>query len=104
MNKRTRKLDIPPKVKKEVFLRDEGKCVICGNDYNVMPNSHFIKRSQGGLGIKENVFTACTNFTNNKCHERWEHHKCSEQEKDKVIAHFKALYPDWNEQDLYYTK
>ena len=70
-SKRTKATNISPKVKQKVWERDQGRCVICGNNYNVMPNSHFIRRSQGGLGIEQNVFTACTNFTPNKCHTRW---------------------------------
>ena len=104
MNKRTRKLDIPPKVKKIVFERDNGCCVICGNSYNVMPNSHYIRRSHGGLGIEQNVFTACTNFTPLKCHFRWENHKCTKEEIKRVIDNFKRNYPNWNEDLLKYRK
>lgn len=69
-SKQAKKLDITQRVKKIVFARDKGKCIICGNTYNVMPNSHYIPRSKGGLGIEQNIFTACTNLTENKCHLR----------------------------------
>ena len=103
-SKRTKATDISMAVKKKVFERDKGKCVICGNSYNVMPNSHYIKRSQGGLGIEENIFTACTNFTENKCHERWDNYKCTEEEIDRVKKHFKNNYPNWDESNLIYKK
>ena len=103
-SKRTKSLDITQKTKNIVWIRDKGKCVICGNTYNVMPNSHYISRGHGGLGIEQNVFTACTNLTNNKCHLRWEQHKCTQEEINRVIDNFKKHYSDWNEEDLYYKK
>lgn len=103
-SKRTKATNISPKVKQKVWERDQGRCVICGNNYNVMPNSHFIRRSQGGLGIEQNVFTACTNFTPNKCHTRWDQYKCTPEEIQRVKNHFKSHYENWNEKDLIYDK
>ena len=54
-SQRSKATDIPQKVKKAVFLRDEGKCVICGNSQNVMPNAHYISRQNGGLGDRKSV-------------------------------------------------
>ena len=54
--RRSKACDISQKVKQRVWERDNGCCVICGNNYNVMPNAHYIPRSKGGLGIEENVF------------------------------------------------
>ena len=90
-SKRTKATDIPQSVKQKVWLRDNGCCVICGNNYNVMPNSHYIKRSHGGLGIEQNIFTACTNFTSKKCHERWDHYKCTEEEIERVKKDRKSV-------------
>lgn len=102
--KRTKATDIPHSVKKKVWERDNGCCVICSNNYNTMPNSHYIRRSHGGLGIEENIFTACTNFTEKKCHERWDHYQCTIEEIERVKNHFKFHYPNWNEKDLVYKK
>lgn len=103
-SKRAKALDISQATKKKVFERDKGCCVICGNNYNVMPNSHYIKRSQNGLGIEQNIFTACTNFTENKCHMRYDQNKLSKDELNKIIDNFKYHYPNWNEDDLIYRK
>ena len=103
-SKRTKATDISMVVKKKVFKRDEGKCVICGNMVNVMPNSHYIRRSHGGLGIEENVFTACTNFTENNCHERWDRYKCTDDEIERVKNHFRSHYPNWDNMQLTYKK
>ncbi len=55
-SKRAKATDIPMSVKKKVFERDHGGCcVVCGNNYNVMPNAHILSRAKGGLGIETNV-------------------------------------------------
>ena len=91
MSKQTKLTDISPKVKKEVWQRDEGRCVVCGSS-QAMPNAHvFVNRSHGGLGIKENVATLCI-----KCHHDYDNGKNKEHEYVKSILHeymFK-LYPD----------
>ena len=43
-SKRSKATDIPMSVKKKVFERDHGCCVVCGNSYNVMPDAHYISR------------------------------------------------------------
>ena len=57
-SKRAKACDISKKVKDRVWERDGGRCIICGSPY-AMPNSHYIRRSQGGLGIEENIVTMC---------------------------------------------
>lgn len=63
-----------------------------------MPNSHYIKRSHGGLGIEENITTMC--FT---CHSAFD----GAERKyllPKVKTYLKSQYPEWDEQKLYYRK
>ena len=83
--KRAKATDIPQKVKKVVWERDGGCCVICGNNYNVMPNAHFISRSKGGLGIEENVFTACTRLTENDCHYKFDEYGVGVEKVDHAL-------------------
>lgn len=97
----TKKTDIPMTVKKKVFERDKGCCVICGNSNNVMPNAHYIRRSKNGLGIEQNVFTACTELTPLKCHSNFDKFGIG---KEQVINNFKKNYEDWNEDNLIYKK
>lgn len=99
--KRSKATDIPMDVKKKVFERDNGRCVICGNSINVMPNAHYIRRSKGGLGIEQNVFTACTDLTILRCHSMFDRYGIG---KEKVIVNFKKNYPNWNEENLVYRK
>ncbi len=104
--KRSKATDISMSVKKKVWERDNGCCVICGNSYNVMPNAHYIPRSKGGLGIEENIFTACTRLTKNDCHYRFDNGTKEEKRKLKEIVktYFQNIYPDWDEEKLYYKK
>jgi 5-methylcytosine-specific restriction endonuclease McrA len=104
-SKRARALDISQDVKKRVFERDGGRCVICGNACNVMPNSHFIPRSRGGLGIEENVVTMCSNFTDNQCHRKYEEVPEMRAEMEEQIREYlKGEYPNWDESKLTYSK
>lgn len=95
-SKRTKALEIPPKVKEKVLERDVC-CVWCGKQGQ--PNAHYIARSQGGLGIEENILTLCYG-----CHRRYD----QSTERQKMRAYFteylKSKYPDWDEKKLVYQK
>ena len=104
--KRSKATDIPMSVKKKVWERDKGRCVVCKNNYNVMPNAHYISRVKGGLGIEQNIVTLCTNFTINKCHYKYDN---GTKEEKKLIGsiikkYLKSKYDNWNEDDLIYKK
>lgn len=103
-NNRAKATDIPMSVKQKVWERDKGQCVVCGNRFNVMPNAHYISRRNGGLGIEQNIVTLCTNFTENKCHYKYDHTTKEEHERIKEIIknHLKSCYENWNEEDLIY--
>lgn len=104
--KRSKATDIPMKVKYKVFERDKGCCVVCGNNYNVMPNAHYIPRSKGGLGIEENTVTLCTELTKNKCHRKYDFGTKEEREKigNIIKKYLQSKYENWNEEDLIYKK
>lgn len=105
-NKRSKACDISQKVKEKVFERDNGCCVVCGNNYNVMPNAHYISRAKGGLGIEENVVTLCTGLTENKCHYKYDNgtKEQKEQIKEKIMNYLMSIYPEWNEEMLIYKR
>lgn len=64
MSKRSRACEISQKVKEIVWNRDNHKCIYCERYVQkTFANAHFIKRSQGGLGIPENIVTLCS-----ECH------------------------------------
>ena len=47
MRAETKATSIPPEVKKAVYIRDNGFCVLCGSPYGD-PVAHVVRRSQGG--------------------------------------------------------
>ena len=105
-SKRSKATDIDMSVKKKVFERDGGRCVVCGNYCNVMPNAHYIPRSKGGLGIEQNIVTLCTELTINKCHRKYDFGTKKEREEiGKIIRNYlKSQYEDWDEEKLVYKK
>lgn len=103
-SRRAKATDIPQKVKQAVWERDGGRCVVCGNAHNVMPNAHFIPRSKGGLGIEENIVTLCSNLTTNCCHHKFDYG--TKQERDEIghiiEEYLKSKYPGWDKEKLKY--
>lgn len=55
---RSKATDISQRVKKIVWERDNQRCIFCGSTL-AMPNAHVIPRSKGGLGVEQNIVTAC---------------------------------------------
>ncbi len=98
MHKITKALDISPKVKKVVWERDGHCCILCGSPY-AMPNAHYIPRSHGGLGIEENIFTACP-----KCHDDYDKGIRRKEIAVKIEAYLRSKYPGWDKSKLYYQK
>lgn len=104
--KRAKATNISKAVKEKVWQRDGGRCVVCGNYCNVMPNAHYIPRSKGGLGIEENIVTLCTELTPNKCHRKFDFGNKKEKKeiKEKIKKYLSSKYEDWNEEKLIYRK
>lgn len=100
-SKRAKACDISQSVKRIVFERDNGFCIVCGK--KGVPNSHYIKRGQGGLGIPENVVTMCL-----ECHNAYDNGKDEKKVRmihKKVKSYLKRQYGEnWKEEILYYKK
>lgn len=96
-SKRSRATDISMKVKNEVYERDRGLCIICGRQG--LPNSHYIRRSKGGLGIPENVVTMCIG-----CHNAYDNGTKREEIEKKTKEYLMSIYENWNEKNLIYNK
>lgn len=101
-HKTTIATSIDKKVKLKVWERDEHKCIF-PNCKKTVPwncaNSHYIKRSHLGLGIEENIFTACP-----ECHHDFDD---TPKRKDMLpIAkrYLMSKYDNWNEEMLVYKK
>ena len=97
-SKRAKACDISKKVKDIVWERDGGRCIICGSGC-AMPNSHFIRRSQGGLGIEENIVTMCQ-----RCHSMYDQGADRRAIEAFTEEYLKSKYQDWNREKLIYKK
>lgn len=100
-HKQTKATEIPKEVKLKVWERDNHQCVLCGKlvPWN-LANAHFVARSAGGLGIPENIFTACEN-----CHIEQDNGLDSKLLTDKVENYLKDIYGEnWNIKNLIYKK
>ena len=96
--KRAKACDISQKVKEAVWERDNHRCIICRSN-KAMPNSHFIRRSQGGLGIEENIVTMC-----GRCHSMYDQYIDRENMETYIENYLRSHYPDWDREKLVYKK
>ena len=98
MHKLTKATSISSEVKSAVWRRDFGRCVICGS-INAGPHCHYIRRSQLGLGIEENIWTGCE-----KCHREFDSEATDGFLHQIVEQYLKTWYPKWDKANLVYKK
>lgn len=98
MHKRTKACSISPKVKAIVEERDNHCCIFCGSP-DARGDAHLVNRSQGGLGIEENLLTVCSH-----CHREMDNGLNTKYYRDKAEEYLKSLYPDWDKSKLVYDK
>ena len=99
-SKRTKALEIPKEVKIKVYERDDHHCILCGRMVDASNACcHFVARSQGGLGIEQNILTLCSD-----CHFRFDNTDLRQELKERFRKYLNSKYENWNEQDLYYNK
>ena len=92
--------EITMKVKKIVWERDNGYCIFCHKPVSWnCANSHYIKRSQLGMGIEENIFTTCP-----ACHHEFDDTPKREYMLPIAKRHLMSKYENWNEDMLIYKK
>ena len=97
MSSMSKACDISAKVRQEVLKRDNHCCILCG-EYNVQI-AHYIPRSRGGLGIPQNLACLCV-----RCHGDYDNSKYHKQIKSQFKTYLKAVYEDWQEDKLIYSK
>lgn len=99
-SKRTKELGITKKTKMIVWERDNHRCIFCGK---LVPwnnaNSHFIKRSQGGLGIERNILTNCE-----ECHHKFDDTPEREAMWEHAERYLMSKYKDFDIDSLTYKK
>lgn len=96
-SKRTKACEITPEVRKFVEDRDGGCCIFCGR--RGIGEAHFINRSQGGLGIPENIVTVCR-----PCHHQMDNGLFTQVFRQKAEDYLKSQYPYWDRDKLVYHK
>jgi 5-methylcytosine-specific restriction endonuclease McrA len=108
MHKRTKALAIPPLVKMAVAKRDsiDGHpcCVLCGlpapaDNPTAFSCCHYIARSQGGVGVEENILTLCPT-----CHRKYDQSATRAALRPVLRRYLKEHYEHWREEDLTYRK
>ena len=100
MHRRTKATNIPQDVKRAVYKRDRERCVLCGGW--VTPecaNAHVINRSQGGLGVEQNIITACW-----RCHNEMDNGKSGTELRKKAVEYLKSKYDGWTRESVTYRK
>ncbi len=109
MHQQTKATSIPKEVRDKVYERDERICIICGkyipHDEETDtytgggPFAHYIRRSQGGLGIEQNVVNLC-----NKCHYDYDNGFCRIKYGRIIKAYLNLEYPDFPDSERVYHK
>lgn len=106
--RRTKALEIPPQVKKAVAERDsiDGHpcCIWCGqpaptSNPLAFSNAHYRSRSQGGLGIEENILTLCWG-----CHMKYDQSEHRGKMREFFKSYLQSKYPEWDETKCIYKK
>lgn len=100
-HKQTKETEIQKYVKEAVWYRDKKKCIFCHKKVTVFfSNAHLIPRSAGGLGIEENIFTAC-----DECHREQDNGLKSKEYTDYAENYLKGIYgANWDKKKLVYKK
>lgn len=98
-SEKTKACEIPYSVKEKVYERDNHCCLWCERYVDVSNACcHYIARSQGGLGIEENILTLCAD-----CHRLYDGRGRNEM-KPVFSKYLKSKYKNWDEKKLIYRK
>lgn len=60
MSKRSVWCEFDKKTRKEIYVRDDCRCIYCGGTFGLGIAHIFISRAHGGKGCKENGVLLCT--------------------------------------------
>lgn len=97
-SRRSKATDISARTKAIVWERDGHRCIFCGTGA-AMPNAHYISRAKGGLGIEQNIVTACMS-----CHYAMDNTTERPYFLKTAKQYLSAKYQGWDEENLIYKK
>lgn len=98
MHKMTKATAILKSVKEAVYARDGGRCILCGRN-NGEPVAHVIRRSQGGMGIEQNIVTLCPS-----CHRAFDEGADRSSIYARIVDYMRGKYPGWKRENVIYKK
>jgi len=96
-SKMAKACDISPKVRQEIYNRDNHSCILCNS--NIVQVAHYISRARGGLGILENLVCLCP-----ACHADYDNGKHHQEIKLQIELYLKSKYPNWGNINKIYSK
>ena len=97
MRRETKATRITDEVREAVRLRDHNLCIFCKRWG--APEAHIVRRSQGGLGIEENIVCACR-----ECHRALDEGRNRKYYQKYAEKYLKSKYPNWDRSKLVYKK
>jgi len=100
-SKMAKACEISATTKRIVWERDNHRCIFCGIAVSIScACCHFIPRSQGGLGIEQNIFTACPD-----CHREQDNGMNSKKYDAIAEKYLKSIYKGcWTKDKLIFRK
>ena len=108
-SKQARAHDFTPKERAFILERDYKGCIFCDAKYRmdevteygrgIREIMHYIPRSRGGLGIRQNAAVGCKDH-----HVMFDNGKYREEMQVIFRDYLSSLYPGWSEQDMVYNK
>ena len=102
-SKRTRELDVSPKVRAAVNKRQEidgyPNCIF-GHTPKYLDMAHIRSRQQGGRGVEENIVGLCRG-----CHRQLDHTGERQTMLRRIREYMKHIYgEDWSEDNYVYER
>lgn len=96
MRNETKATAISPAVKRIVWERDGHQCIICQRYAPIAwACAHVVRRSQGGMGVEENVVTLCP-----VCHKEADEGKDAKKLQSQIVGYVSDIYPGWSREKV----